>query len=306
MLNILKQKFNTLSKWGMKDLLKVRTMISKEEKFSQSKEILNYYKIYKEKTKNKLPCYNLSILIPTRNEKYIKSIVSELVKLLKNSTEIKFEIIILNNFNPEIKRNIFEPKPDISIINCNFPFNFSKINNLGVKSSKYDVLWFLNDDIRLDHFSIKNLLSMLNIVHEPKVGAVGNILLYPDGRIQHGGVSQRYWVGGVHIFRFQDPKDLKSLSNIWIKDNHAVDAVTGASLMIEKNKFLQVGGFNEELPVDFNDVQLCINLKKSNLIQVVHSSKLLHLESASRNKVNDSIKEENFVRAAKLLMRKTN
>lgn len=303
MLNLLKQKFNTLSKWGVKDLIKVRTMISKEEKFSQSKEILSYYKIYKEKTKNKLPFYNLSILIPTRNEKYIKSIVSELIKLLKNSTEIKFEIIILNNFNQEIKRNIFEPNADISIINCDFPFNFSKINNLGVKSSKYDTLWFLNDDIRLDHFSIKNLLSMLNISHDSKVGAVGNILLYPDGRIQHGGVSQRYWIGGTHIFRFQNPKDPKSLAFEWVKENHIVDAVTGASLLIEKKKFLHVGSFNEELPVDFNDLQLCKDLRNINLNNIVKNATIIHLESKSRKVLEMVNTDQDFVKNARVFLK---
>lgn len=303
MLQLLKKKFNTISTWGVKDFLKVRTSIKKEEEFSQSSEILKYYKVYSTKSQPNSDTASLSIIIPTRNIEYISEIVNQLTKLLGRSKRIVFEIIVLNNFNKSITKKIFPNEIDITIIDCDFPFNFSKINNLGVAESMYDIIWFLNDDIRLDHFSEKNLLAMIQIAKDPKVGAVGNILLYPDGKIQHGGVSQRYWVGGAHIYRFQDPKLKGSNANEWTKIDHIVDAVTGASLMIEKEKFQKVEGFNEELPVDFNDVELCKKLRKNNYINIVNSSKLLHLESATRKKPHEGELDKSFVKAAKILLK---
>ncbi len=166
-------------------------------------------------------------------------------------------------------------------------FNFSKMCNIGAKAAFGKFLLFLNDDI--EACGTEWIYAMRQKAAKPYVGAVGLKLYYPEGiRIQHAGITNLP-VGPVHKMQFaQDDKSIYF-------DKNRVDinclAVTGACLMIEKEKYTEVGGFKEELRVAYNDVELGFSLYEAGYHNVVlNSYYAYHHESLSRG--NDASQEK--------------
>ena len=123
-------------------------------------------------------------------------------------------------------------------------------------------LLFLNDDT--EPCGPDWLRALEEHAQRPEVGAVGAKLLYPDGRIQHAGIA--VGIGGLagHPFRFrrEAPDEIRDVS-----------AVTAACLMMRREVFDAVGGFDERLPVNSNDVDLCLRLARARLLVDLHSAR---------------------------------
>ena len=159
------------------------------------------------------------------------------------------------------------------------PFDFSAMCNLGADRAKGRLLLFLNDDVEaiepgwLEQMAGKAVL--------PHVGAVGAKLLYPDSdRIQHAGIINLE-MGPVHKLQFLSDHQVYDFGRN--RCNVNVMAVTGACLMVEREKFLEEGGFSKQLPVAFNDVDLCFTLCEQGYYNVVMNGlSLWHHESLSR------------------------
>jgi GT2 family glycosyltransferase len=125
---------------------------------------------------------------------------------------------------------------------------------------------------------------MLGQARRPQIGAVGALLLYEDGTIQHAGVV----LGGVlslagHAFRYLDPSELAGDERLVLDTNYL--AVTGACLMIAREKYLEAGGLDETLAVSYNDIDLCLKLRAAGYRNVmVPRARLYHYESKSRGR----------------------
>ncbi len=137
------------------------------------------------------------------------------------------------------------------------PFDFSRMNNLGVRSAQGAILVFLNDDTELlDSSWLDRLVGQ---VERPDVGIVGARLLYPSGALQHGGVAIGIGDGCAHIGR---EISCAAPHWPWVGLTRDVSAVTGACLAIRASVFRQVGGFAEMFPVNYNDVDLCLRVRE--------------------------------------------
>lgn len=178
-------------------------------------------------------------------------------------------------------------------------FHFSKMCNIGAKSASGELLLFLNDDVEaVEEGWLEQMAAKASL---PYVGAVGAKLLYPGSahanpvgaqsaselaactdeyRIQHAGIVNLP-MGPVHKLQFQDD----SIEHYFRRNRSDVNvlAVTGACLMLRRNVFEEAGGFCEELPVAFNDVDLCFTLYEKGYYNVVMNGiRLYHHESLSR------------------------
>jgi GT2 family glycosyltransferase len=128
------------------------------------------------------------------------------------------------------------------------------------------------------------MTAMLGQARRPQIGAVGALLLYEDGTIQHAGVV----LGGVlslagHAFRYLDPSELAGDERLVLDTNYL--AVTGACLMIAREKYLEAGGLDETLAVSYNDIDLCLKLRAAGYRNVmVPRARLYHYESKSRGR----------------------
>jgi GT2 family glycosyltransferase len=165
-------------------------------------------------------------------------------------------------------------------------FNFGWLMNEGAAAAGGEVLLFLNDDteVRTPGW-IQELLAHLD---RPGVGAVGPLLRYPNGRIQHAGVL--LGVGGAASHAFIGRSD-PSHPRARLAGN--VSALTGACLALRREAFEAVGGFAaERLPNSYGDVDLCLQLWEAGWRCVfVPSVELLHHEGATRGHAVDLVAE---------------
>lgn len=198
-------------------------------------------------------------------------------------------IVVLDHRAPESLGDLLvalSPK-QIRLVRDSQPFNFSAANNLGAQSASGDVLVFLNDDTEVVSQNWLERLTMYLSI--PDVGIVGPMLRFADGRVQHAGIVVRD--GYVeHVYGGYWPEDL----DLWARD---VTAVTGACLAIRSGLFDELGGFNEEFPLNFNDVDLCLRARQRGCRVVADlETELLHLESASRSSGISTFEQELFER----------
>ena len=225
----------------------------------------------------------VSVIIPTKDH------IDDLDKCLKSLEEINtydnIEYIIVEN-NSE-KEETFEYYKKIEKENSKVKvvywkekgFNYPSINNLGVKSSKGDYLLFLNNDTEIRNADcIEELVSQCQ---RKEVGAVGARLYYEDGTIQHAGVI--VGVGGVagHAFLGYDHDASGYFGRIKLLQDYS--AVTAACIMVKRKVYEEVKGFDEEYAVAFNDVDLCLKIRRAGYLIVYDPYvELNHYESKSR------------------------
>ncbi len=157
-------------------------------------------------------------------------------------------------------------------------FNFSAKINAGVSASSGEHVLLFNDD--LEAVSPEWLSAMLEYSQEPAIGAVGAKLLYPDGRLQHIGMVLGVAGLAAHAFH-QHPGVSTGYSGSAIMTRN-YSAVTAACLMTRRRVFDEVGGFDERFPIDFNDVDYCLRLRRAGYrIVFTPWAQLYHHESAS-------------------------
>jgi GT2 family glycosyltransferase len=159
-------------------------------------------------------------------------------------------------------------------------FNFAAMNNLGVNQARGDYLVLMNNDTEV--ITPDWIQEMLALAQFPEVGAVGAKLLYPNRRIQHAGIVGLGSQIAGHIGLLEKSDSLGYFA--YHQTTHEVLAVTGACLMVEKAKYLKVGGLEEKfVPNGFGDVDFCLKLRQSgfNNLYVPYAC-LYHKESVTR------------------------
>lgn len=225
----------------------------------------------------------VSIVIPTRDNGAI--LRRCIASIIERSSYRNFEIIVLDNGsvaeNTLRELRILAELKSVTIIRHDAPFNYSALNNIGARHAHGDILLFLNDDTEV--VSKDWLERMGGYAQQPHIGAVGAKLLYPESRtVQHSGVINLS-SGPGHAF-LKQPAEAPGyfarnlLEYDWI-------AVTGACMMIERQKFDRVAQFDETMAVAYNDVELCFRLLRAGYYNVVcQAVQLLHYESVTRGK----------------------
>ena len=234
----------------------------------------------------------VSIIIP--NKDHLHDLKKCIDSILTCTTYANYEIIIIDNNSSDQK--LFEyyeelkQYSNISVFDFNIPFNYSKINNFAASKAKGKYLLFLNNDTEV--ITPNWIEEMVMYAQRDDVGAVGAMLYYPDNTIQHAGVI--LGLGGVagHAYCRQ-PKNFGYMGNLAYARN--VTIVTGACMMVKKDIFNKIGGFNEEFAVTFNDVDLCMNIRRLKyLIVWTPHAELYHYESKSRGHEDTPEKQERF------------
>jgi len=158
------------------------------------------------------------------------------------------------------------------------PYNFSMTNNWAAEQASGDLLCFLNDDTEV--ITADWLSTMTGHVLRDRVGAVGALLLYPNDRIQHAGVVLGAGGVGAHLYRSM-PKETRGYHDRALVDQD-VSCVTAACVLVRREAFLGIGGFDDKFAVAFNDVDFCLRLRDAGWrIVWTPSAQLYHKESSS-------------------------
>lgn len=250
---------------------------------------------------NPITDYTVAVVIPFKDKIHLlKNCVDS---LMIKKEEIGFKVYAINNESSEpstfegleLLKNKYADR--FLCINSPGEFNYSKINNEAVNATNEDYILFLNNDILIDsNFAITTLLKTH---HFYNAIITGSKLLYPSGKIQHNGLAttQEKHVAVHSPFRGQHTNLNHELlsdgdSHPWDR-THECSAVTAACMLMKKEDFLSVGGFDEKFRVAYNDVDLCFRARKrytSRPIICSTDTKIFHLESESRGLDNNDEK----------------
>jgi GT2 family glycosyltransferase len=155
-------------------------------------------------------------------------------------------------------------------------FNFSRVNNFGAAGTRGELLCFLNDDIEV--INPDWLAQLVARVCLDGVAAAGPILYYPSGLIQQAGVL--LGVGGVadHAFRNEERGQLGYFARAALEQDYT--CLTAACLLVRRDSFEGIGGFDVALPTAFNDVDFCIRLRRAGgRIVWTPTAQMCHYES---------------------------
>ncbi len=226
----------------------------------------------------------VSVIIPSKDNPQVLAQCLEPLKGLQN-----IEIIVVDNGSSEENRRQVEQMGVIYIYHP-MEFNFSDMCNIGVEKARGEYLLFLNDDVVVQ--GSRWLTRMKQKAAECYVGAVGLKLYYPNSKkIQHVGITNAD-VGPVHKLQFAEDDE-----EFYFGRNRGIWnclAVTGACLLLQKQKYLEVGGLKSCLRVAYNDVDLCFALYEAGYSNVVIADDFAHhYESLSRG---DDVAGEKFER----------
>ncbi len=228
----------------------------------------------------------ISIIIPFKDmPELLKTCIES---ILSKSTYQNYEIIGIsnnstdNNTFAEMKR-LENLDSRIQFHELNIPFNFSKINNYAVTEfAKGEQLVFLNNDIEI--ITPEWIEELLMYSQQKRVGVVGSKLYYPNDTIQHAGLVITPYTSHSIISVFNSfPRNSSGYgSRLAIVNNYS--AVTAACMMLKKDLFMDVGGFDEEnLKIAYNDVDLCLTIKENGLLNIYTPfCEAYHHESISR------------------------
>ena len=223
----------------------------------------------------------ISIIIPTRDNQAILQRCID--SIIKKTGYCHYEIIIMDNgsIRPDAVSYLetLKQQVNITVVRHDEAFNFSQLCNIGAKRSKGELLLFLNDDTEvLQKDWLERLGGYAQLAH---MGAVGAKLLYPsNNRVQHAGVLNLA-VGPGHAFLLQKADNPGYFMRNLLEYNWL--AVAGACLMVAHEKFIAIEGFSEDLPIAYNDLDLCMRLYDAGYYNTVcQSVRLIHHESASR------------------------
>jgi GT2 family glycosyltransferase len=250
------------------------------------------------------PAPLVSLIVPTRDR---PDLLGKCVDGLLNRTEYrKIEVLIVDHESEssEARRLFNELQRDgrVRILPFSGPFNYSAINNMAVSRANGSVIGLVNDDV--DVITPRWLHEMVALSLLSDVGAVGAKLIYPDGRVQHGGVV--LGVGGIaNHFNYGTARSNTGYFGRNVLAS-SVSAVTGACLVVRRSAFEEVGGLNEtDLAVAFNDVDFCLRLKQKGYRNVwTPHAELYHYESATRAAARSPEDTERFQREIDYMRRK--
>ncbi len=224
----------------------------------------------------------VSVIIPTKDNSEVLEVC--LKSIFTKTRYDNYEVLVVDNASTESETfALFEQYkrsyPDnFRVFRYEKEFNYSLINNFAVEKSQADFVLFLNNDTEV--ISPDWIHDMVSFAQRETIGSVGVKLLYPNGSIQHAGMVIGLEYGG-NTFVGVDGCLSGYEHQINVTRNYS--SVTAACMMLRRDLFLSVGGFDEQFAVDFNDTDLCLRVREQgyNNVYLPHVE-LFHYESLTR------------------------
>ena len=246
---------------------------------------------------------NISVIIPTlSNEKGLNKLLKDIFEL--DLTGIALQIILIDNSPSDYKSKLLQiyKKKEINIQMVYLPqktnLGFAEAANLGAQNAKQecDWLWFLNDDIEI--FDKNIILSLIKKADQHNWSAITPILQKVDGRIENIGYT--ILPEGKALLNFDKNVYQSSSSNIFSKNNLA--GITAACLLIKKNVFEKIGGFDNSFFAYLEDVDLFLRMKRKGYnFGVAINSKVVHHHRSTSKKMGCFKQKQDFKNWWKLI-----
>ena len=229
------------------------------------------------------------IVIPTKNKADLLRTAIDSIE--RFSAGIDYRLVVIDHASDEAETRAY--LAEIAARHVVMPyegeFNFSRMNNAAVAAHGGDAAFvlFLNNDVEATQNGFLDRLRRLAARRE--VGAVGALLMYADRTVQHAGVILGFNESAEHALKFQgvwlNDQGRRNLGyNCALSSTRDYSAVTAACLMLRREVFDEVGGFDESFGIGFNDTDLCLRIGAAGYRILYDGSTILyHYESATRS-----------------------
>ncbi len=235
----------------------------------------------------------VSIIVPTRNQ--VELLRTTIDSIMQRTEYGPYEIVVVDNASTDADalKYLASLSPPVQVQRWPHAFNYSAINNFAVRMAKGEQLLFLNNDVEV--IRPDWLTAMLEYAQFAGVGAVGAKLLYSDGTIQHAGVVLKRSGVAHHAFRWA-PREVLGVPRLADLPRNC-SAVTGACMLVPRRIFEEAGGFDEQLRVVFNDIDLCLRIRERgySVIYTPHAQ-LYHHEGSSRGRLHPPSDDDRFLK----------
>lgn len=274
------QKNSALYNKYMSGILKARKILNKENSEKEGpKKYRNLFLEKKEKAlknfKNEFTKFEnplVSIIIPIYNK---FDFTFACLSSIHINTEIPYEVILIDNGSDDNTNKLIKKLKNIKIIRNKENLGFGEACNQGVKIARGKYILFLNNDTIVNENWLSPLIKTIEN-KELNCGVVGSRLIFPDGTLQEAG-SKIFIDGSTKGYgRFENPDDPEYN---YLRE---VDYCSGACFLIKKDLFNEVGGFDVSYFAYYEDVDLCMELKKKDYkIFYNPESIVFHYENAT-------------------------
>ena len=226
----------------------------------------------------------ISIIIPTKDSPDV--LHQCLYSLFAKTTYPAFEVLCIDNATSDARALQEMKEAPVQRILLSGKFNFSKANNLGLAHATGDYLVFMNNDIEI--LTSDWIEQLLYYAEQHDVGAAGGLLLYPNNTVQHAGVVLGCRGTADHVLR-GCPGDADGYAGS-LSCAREISAVTAACMMMRRDVYESVGGFNEHFFTAYQDVDLCLKVRHRNMrIIWTPRARFIHHESVSRGTYYDHV-----------------
>ena len=221
------------------------------------------------------------ITVSYNNEDCIEKFVLSVLKNLPENGEL---VILDNASTDETIKKLEMFKDKIKIIKSSENFGFSKGNNRAVKEASGEYLFFLNPDSELLEGTVEKLLEYS--IDKNDLGIVAPQLIKDDSLIQPSvrklptlrGAIKEYWLGKVNSFEQYVPSE---------KDATQVECVYGGAILIQKEIFERINGFDERYFLYYEDLDLCKKMNERDLKVIYYpEAKVKHSIGGSVDKID--------------------
>lgn len=235
----------------------------------------------------------VNIIIPFKDQ---VDMLRGCLRGIRHSTYRDVELILVNNGSEQERTLRYLARVRQCgrvVLDRPGPFNFSWLCNEGARAATGRFLLFLNNDTEV--LAPDWLERLLRVACLSNVGVVGATLFYPDRTIQHAGLFPRDNDRWIHVYRGLPADaigDQGELARV-----RTVPAVTGACMLLSREVFDLLGGFDERLPVTYGDVDLCCRARQmGRLVVVTPHARLLHFEAITRGYADDRPGNDHLLR----------
>jgi GT2 family glycosyltransferase len=227
------------------------------------------------------PGHRVSVIVPFRDGAPLLRTCVDTVTATAGALDIEVVLVDNGTTDPETLTLLerLAQRPGVVVRHDGRPFNWAQLNNDAVGSASGDVFLFLNNDIECRRVGWLEALLAQAVLDD--VAAVGARLLYPDGRLQHGGVVVGLGGAAGHVLTGLAPDQPGYIGLATLTRD--VTAVTGACLATRRSVFESLHGFDESLGLDLNDIDYCLRGRAAGR-RIVYEplAELIHHESPSR------------------------
>ena len=217
-----------------------------------------------------------SFIIPVKNAlNYTKRCIESIRKF---AGDTPYEIIVIDNNSTDGTANYLRDEAGVTVITNRDPQNYSESNNRGAKAASGECLIFLNNDTELKADIFDAIRAGFDA--DAKVAVQGAKLLYANGFVQHCGIAYGFlgsYASHYHLYPNTPPNAAR------VNKLREFQFVTGAFMAIKRGIFEQVGGFDEKYQFGYEDLDLCMKIRKAGGKVIYNPAiELYHFESVTK------------------------